>query len=878
MKEASPQTIYLKDYNLPDFLIHTVDLNLELDLDTTLVRSTMRIQRNPASQNSDSALVLHGEDLELRAVSLNMQPLSEIDYQLNEHSLVIHTVPGEAFTLEIVVTNNPAKNTQLQGLYKSKDMLCTQCEAQGFRRITYFLDQPDIMARFTTTLVANKTDYPILLSNGNPIDRGELDDGRHWVKWEDPFPKPSYLFAIVAGKLACLEDTFTTISGRTIKLEVHVDANDIDKCDHAMRSLQASMAWDEKNYGREYDLDLYMIVAVSHFNMGAMENKGLNIFNTQYVLARPDTATDSDYEHIEGVIGHEYFHNWTGNRITCRDWFQLSLKEGLTVFRDQQFTADQTSVAVKRINDVNTLRTRQFQEDAGPLAHPVRPDSYIEINNFYTSTVYEKGAEVVRMIHTLLGAEGFRAGMDLYFQRHDGQAVTTDDFVQCMEDASHVDLTQFQRWYGQAGTPELKLHTEYDAQQQLFTIHITQHCAPTPNQPDKQALHIPVKLALLGKDGQTIDLCVDASNNTDTTTEVLLQVTEEKQTFRFFNVADKPIVSALRGFSAPVRLFQQQSLQELAFLAQHDPDTFNRWSAVQNLSSQIIIDLVDDATRPVAPQLLATFEQIIALDWDDQAYLALLLTLPSEQYLASQMQVVNPEGIHHARNAVRKKLAALLQPDFLKRYQQAELHETNEISNHAAAQRQLKNVCLSYLASMQTEDSYALCNQQFEQAGNMTDELAALTAIAHNPNPDLEKCLNQFYQKWQSEALVIDKWFSLQAMSPLANTLETVEGLTKHADFDLNTPNRVRSLVSAFSVNNPLHFHNNKGTGYDFLLRQVQQLDRLNPQIAARIVTPLTQWKRHTNERQQSMKQALQTLVSSEGISRDLYEIVNKIL
>ncbi len=878
MKEASPQTIYLKDYNLPDFLIHTVDLNLELDLDATLVRSTMRIQRNPASHNRDSALVLHGEELELRAVSLNKQPLSEIDYQLNQQSLVIHTVPDDAFTLEIVVTNNPAKNTQLQGLYKSKDMLCTQCEAQGFRRITYFLDQPDIMARFTTTLVANKADYPILLSNGNLIDCGELDGGRHWVKWEDPFPKPSYLFAIVAGKLACLEDSFITRSGRTIKLEVYVEANDIDKCDHAMRSLQASMAWDEKNYGREYDLDLYMIVAVSHFNMGAMENKGLNIFNTQYVLARPDTATDSDYEHIEGVIGHEYFHNWTGNRITCRDWFQLSLKEGLTVFRDQQFTADQTSVAVKRINDVNTLRTRQFQEDAGPLAHPVRPDSYIEINNFYTSTVYEKGAEVVRMIHTLLGAEGFRAGMDLYFQRHDGQAVTTDDFVQCMEDASQVDLTQFRRWYGQAGTPELKLETDYDAQQQRFTINITQFCAPTPNQPDKQALHISVKLALLGKDGQTIDLCMDASNNTDASTEVLLQVTEEKQTFGFFNVANKPIVSALRGFSAPVRLFQQQSLQELAFLAQHDTDTFNRWSAIQNLSSQIIIGLVDDATHQVAPQLLATFEKIIALDWDDQAYLALLLTLPSEQYLASQMQVVNPEGIHHARNAVRKKLATLLQPIFLKRYQQAVKQEANEISNQAAAQRKLKNICLSYLASLQTEESYMLCSQQFENAENMTDELAALTAIAHNPHPDRDKCLNQFYQKWQSEALVIDKWFSLQAMSPLTNTLETVEALTQHADFDLNTPNRVRSLVSAFSVNNPLHFHNNKGTGYDFLLRQVQQLDHLNPQIAARIVTPLTQWKQHTTERQQLMKQALQTLVSSADISRDLYEIVNKSL
>ncbi|MEE9345523.1 MAG: aminopeptidase N [Methylococcales bacterium] len=878
MKEASPQTIYLKDYSLPDFLIHTVDLNLELGLDTTLVCSTMRIQRNPTSLGSHAALILHGEDLELRTVSLNKQSLSETDYQVNKQNLVIHTVPDDAFTLEIVVAINPAKNTQLQGLYQSKDMLCTQCEAQGFRRIIYFLDQPDVMSRYTTTLVANKADYPILLSNGNPIKRGELDNGRHWVTWEDPFPKPSYLFAIVAGKLACLEDTFTTISGRNIKLEIYVEADDIDKCGHAMRSLQASMAWDEKNYGREYDLDLYMIVAVSHFNMGAMENKGLNIFNTQYVLARPDTATDFDYEHIEGVIGHEYFHNWTGNRITCRDWFQLSLKEGLTVFRDQQFTADQTSVAVKRINDVNTLRTRQFQEDAGPLAHPVRPDSYIEINNFYTSTVYEKGAEVVRMIYTLLGVEDFRAGMDLYFQRHDGQAVTTDDFVKCMEDASQNDLTQFRRWYAQAGTPELKLETDYDAQQQIFSINITQYCAPTPGQPDKQALHIPVRLALLGKDGQAINLHLDSSKNVDSSPEVLLQLREEKQTFIFFNVENKPIVSVLRGFSAPVRLLQQQTLDEIAFLAQHDTDTFNRWSAVQNLSSQIIIDLVDDATRPVATQLLVTFEKIIALGWDDQAYLALLLTLPSEQYLASLMQVVNPEGIHYARNAVQKKLAALLQPELLNCYQLAIQQETNEISNQAAARRKLKNVCLSYLASLQTVDNYALCAQQFEQTGNMTDELAALVAIAHNPHPHRDDYLNQFYQKWQAEALVIDKWFSLQATSPLTNTLETVEVLTQHADFDLNTPNRVRSLVSAFSVNNPLHFHNQKGTGYDFLLRQVQQLDRLNPQIAARIVIPLTQWKQHTPERQHAMKQALQTLVSDADISRDLYEIVNKSL
>ncbi len=527
---------------------------------------------------------------------------------------------------------------------------------------------------------------------------------------------------------------------------------------------------------------------------------------------------------------------------------------------------------------MNALRTRQFSEDAGPLAHPVRPDSYIEINNFYTSTVYEKGAEVVRMIHTLLGADGFRTGMDLYFQRHDGEAVTTDDFVKCMEDASHFDLTQFRRWYSQAGTPELKLHTEYDAQQQRLTINITQHCAPTPGQPNKHVFHIPVRLALLDEDGQAISLRMEPSDTADVPTETLLQLTEEKNSFSFYHVSNQPVVSALRGFSAPVRLYQQQSLDELVFLAQHDTDTFNRWSAIQNLSSQIIIDLVEDTKRQIPQQLLTTFEKIIALDWDDPSYLASLLTLPSEQYLASQMQIVNPEGIHHACNAVRKKLAALLRPELLNRYQQAVQQETNEISNQAAARRKLKNVCLSYLVVLQTEDCYMLCTQQFEHAGNMTDELAALAAIAHNPHPDRDNYLNQFYQKWQSEALVIDKWFSLQATSPLENTLETVEALTRHNDFDLNTPNRVRSLVSAFSVNNPLHFHNINGTGYDFLMRLVQLLDQINPQIAARIVTPLTQWQRHTPQRQKHMQRALQKLVSDTGISRDLYEIVNKSL
>ena len=735
MKETSLQTIYLKDYQQPQFLIPSMVLKLELDENATQVYSAMQVQRNPAGNNQAPNLVLHGEALELRAIRLNGKTLPENSYQVTEHHLVIHNPPDDEFTLEIDTQINPAENTQLEGLYKSDDMLCSQCEAQGFRRITYFLDQPDIMTRFTTTLVADKTHYPILLSNGNPIDRGVLNDGRHWVKWDDPFPKPSYLFAVVAGDLVCLEDTYTTASGRVIKLEIYVESQDLDKCDYAMRSLKAAMLWDEENYGREYDLDLYMIVAVSHFNMGAMENKGLNIFNTQYVLARPDTATDSDYEHIEGVIGHEYFHNWTGNRITCRDWFQLSLKEGLTVFRDQQFSADQTSAAVKRINDVTALRTRQFAEDAGALAHPVRPDSYIEINNFYTSTVYEKGAEIVRMIHTMLGANGFRSGMDLYFQRHDGQAVTTDDFVKCMEEANQIDFTQFKRWYEQAGTPELELTTDYDPQRQQLNIELTQNCSPTPGQPIKQPLHIPVRLALFNQDGQIIKLNPDAPGKTDAATEALMHVIEEKNSLSFHSIKEKPVISALRGFSAPVRLKHQQGLDELAFLAMHDTDSFNRWSAINKLSCQVILDLCKDSSLAVAPQLLTTYQSIVEQDWDDLAYLAMLLTLPSEQYLASQMQVIDPEAIHNARNVVRQQLATVLHENLVTHYQLAVQQEADQISRQSAAQRKLKNVCLGYLASLQTDESFALCYQQFDQAGNMTDELAALTTITHHPHP-----------------------------------------------------------------------------------------------------------------------------------------------
>ncbi|NJD07919.1 MAG: aminopeptidase N, partial [Methylococcaceae bacterium] len=576
MRDASPRTVYLKDYRPPEYLVGNVELTFDLDDQDTKVLSRMRLQKNQAPGTDDNApLVLDGENLELEAVRLNGETLPPAQYRLAADSLTIPGAPKvEVFTVEIETRIHPKANTALEGLFASGPMLCTQCEAEGFRKITYFPDRPDVMSRFTTILIGDREHYPVLLSNGNKVATGELKNGRHWVKWEDPFPKPCYLFALVAGRLDHIADRHVTASGREVRLEIYVESHDIDKCGHAMASLKHAMEWDERVYGREYDLDLYMVVAVSHFNMGAMENKGLNIFNTKFVLARPDTATDGDYEHVEGVIGHEYFHNWTGNRITCRDWFQLSLKEGLTVFRDQEFSADRSSRAVKRIEDVSLLRTKQFAEDAGPLAHPVRPDSYIEINNFYTLTVYEKGAEVVRMIHTLLGPDAFRQGCDLYFQRHDGQAVTCDDFVQAMEDASGVDLGQFRRWYSQAGTPELYLHANYDPAAASLTLQVQQSCQPTPGQPMKEPLHIPLRLGLVGPDGRDCPLVLEGEATDDAATVRVLDVKQPRQSFRFVNLPQRPVVSALRGFSAPVRLHLEQSYGDLAFLLAHDRDPF----------------------------------------------------------------------------------------------------------------------------------------------------------------------------------------------------------------------------------------------------------------------------------------------------------------
>ncbi len=880
MTAATPQTIYLKDYAAPDYLIHAVALDIQLDEERTQVDSRLVISRNPASQNKDAPLVLAGENLELLGVALNDAELGTCQFMQNPDSLAIPAVPQQSeFTVTISHFIHPKANTALEGLYLSNGMLCTQCEAEGFRKITYYLDRPDVMAKFTTTLTGDKGRYPVLLSNGNPVARGELDDGRHWVTWEDPFAKPCYLFALVAGRLGCVADSFTTQSGRDIRLQIFVEPDDTDKCGHALQSLKNAMRWDEQVYGREYDLDLYMIVAVSHFNMGAMENKGLNIFNTKFVLARPDTATDADYAHIEGVIAHEYFHNWTGNRITCRDWFQLSLKEGFTVFRDQEFSGDRTSKAVKRIEDVNLLRTRQFAEDAGPLAHPVRPDSYIEINNFYTVTVYEKGAEVVRMLHTLLGADGFRKGSDLYFERHDGQAVTCDDFVKAMEDANGVDLTQFRRWYHQAGTPVLKVAQHYDPGQQTLALTLTQQCPPTPGQPVKQALHIPVKVGLIYPDGSAAPCRLQGGETCD---ETVLQLTGTEQQFVFEGLTSQPVVSVLRGFSAPVKWEQAPNLDELAFLLAHDSDSFNRWESGQSWLVQTILGLVADVQQgrelKLNPLLIDAFKRVLTAPWDDLSYFALLLDLPSETYLAEWMAVVDVVAIHAAREFVKRTLAEALQPQFQTLYLNHHKDESGRFDVGAIGRRRIKNTCLGYLVCL---DDLALKNwayQQFKKAKNMTDQLAALAAMVNNPHYARKQSLDDFYRQWRHEALVVDKWFALQAASPMPGALATVQTLLRHPDFDLKTPNRVRALIGGFSQANPLHFHAIGGQGYQILADQIVALNAINPQVAARMTSALTQWRRFDPNRQALMKAQLERIIALPDVSRDVYEVAGKSL
>ena len=861
-KDATPKTIYLNEYTQPDYWIDKVDLRFELAPNDTKVTAELSCRRHKNTAE-DVPLILHGEQLRLLSVAINQQTLHETDYEISDESLTLHP-NAEKFTLVTQVLIDPIKNTSLEGLYQSSGNFCTQCEAEGFRKITYYLDRPDVMAIFTTTIIADKEKYPVLLSNGNPIESGETDNGQHWVTWKDPFKKPCYLFALVAGDLSCIEDSFTTISGREIKLQIFVEAHNLDKCDHAMRSLKNAMAWDEKKYAREYDLDIYMIVAVDDFNMGAMENKGLNVFNSKYVLAKPESATDIDFVGIEGVIGHEYFHNWSGNRITCRDWFQLTLKEGLTVFRDQQFTADMTSATVKRIDDVNVLRSRQFAEDSGPMAHPIQPSSYVEINNFYTVTVYNKGAEVIRMIHTLLGAEGFRRGMDVYFERHDGEAATTEDFITAMEAATSTDLRQFRRWYHQAGTPELTIDFDYNAADKVFTLQLKQRSNIENNQP----FHIPLAVCLLDENGAEI-----------TGSNKILSLTQAEESFSFENVPANAVMSVLRNYSAPVKLNVALNNEQLAFLMAHDSDEFNRWNSAQQLASSVMLQLIDDykqaKTLQLADSFIQAYQTVLNNTQLDKALAARILSLPGDDYLASLMDVVEVDALQQVRDFCKHTLANVLQDDFKKVYAACQ-NSDYSLSADAMGQRSLKNICLSYLMTLETASSIKLAIEQYHQANNMTDQIAALRVIAHSDCDERAELLGDFYQQWQDDALVIDKWFTVQATADLAATLDNIEQLQQHADFDLRVPNRVRSLIGAFSQSNMAVFHHISGRGYQILADCVLSLNETNPQIAARLALPLIQWRRFDGDRQALMKKQLGRIAAHKTLAKDVYEIVNR--
>ena len=875
-----PKAVFRKDYEPPSFLVDTVDLCFMLGEDETLVRSRLAIRANPGRIEADLPLVRDGECLELRSVILNGRTLENSEYQLTETSLVLAGVPT-IFNLEITTAIKPQENLALEGLYKSSGNFCTQCEAQGFRKITYFLDRPDVMARYTTTIEADAVCYPVLLANGNPVDSGALPDGRHWARWEDPFPKPCYLFALVAGRLVLVEDSFITCSGRVVALRFYVEPGNQNKCDHAIRSLKKAMKWDEDIFGLEYDLDIYMVVAVMDFNMGAMENKGLNIFNSKFVLACKETATDSDFLGIEAVIAHEYFHNWTGNRVTCRDWFQLSLKEGLTVFRDQEFSADQNSRAVKRIADVQRLRGAQFAEDAGALAHPVRPDSYIEINNFYTSTVYDKGAEVVRMIRSLVGAAHFRRGMDLYFERHDGQAVTCDDFVTAMEDASGVDLTQFKYWYSQAGTPELDVSGAYDPVRQSYRLTVRQRCAPTPGQPTKVPMHIPLAVGLIGPDGCDLPLRM-AGEGAAQANSRLLELRAAEEVFEFIDIPEPPVPSLLRGFSAPVKLRAQLSSADLAFQLAHDRCSFNRWEAGQTLASRLILALIEDyragRSLRLEQSFIDAFSRLLACSGQDRAFAAKVLALPGEGYLAQQMTEIDVDAIHLVREFVRRSLASALQESWERVYHDGPTAPPFSVDAEAIGRRALKNLALSYLMVTESCAAHALAADQYEQAVTMTDTIEALALLASSHAPQREPTLADFYGRWKSEPLVVNKWLSIQAISSRVDTLDGVVRLLEHPSFDIRNPNNVYALIGGFCSGNQVRFHAADGAGYRFLADQIIRLDPFNPQVASRLAGPFTRWRRFDGGRKSVMQQQLSRLSTIEGLSRDVLEIVGKSL
>ena len=888
MREGDPGNIRLADYQPPPWLIDAVDLHFDLTDGETRVRAKLSVRRNPESSEAAN-LELDGGELTTRRVVVDGTELSANEYQVEDDVMTLFDVPDE-FTLETEVSIDPAGNTALEGLYKSSGMYCTQCEAEGFRRITWFPDRPDVMSTYRTTIVADRSAYPVLLSNGNCVESGESADGRHFATWEDPHRKPSYLFAMVAGDLAVQDDSFTTMGGREVTLRIFSEPRNIDKVDWAMASLKAAMAWDERVYGREYDLDIFMIVAVDSFNMGAMENKGLNIFNTSAVLASPETSADAAYQRVESVVAHEYFHNWSGNRVTCRDWFQLSLKEGFTVFRDQQFSSDQGSPVVQRIADVAFLRNAQFPEDAGPMAHPVRPDAYIEINNFYTTTIYEKGAEVVRMIHQLLGPERFRAGSDLYFSRHDGEAVTTEDFVAAMEEASGVELGQFRNWYTQAGTPELRVDFNQDPDTGAVLLTVAQSCAPSPGQAEKAPYHLPFAIGLLDESGAAVRFeAPDAAmvHDTDDSFTAVLNVTEPEQTFDLGKVGTAVVPSLLRGFSAPVKLDYNYSRADLRFLASHDTDGFNRWEAGQRLAISVMEELIADPAAGVDEALLgaveATLSEAVERNADpdfDKAMAADLLAMPSEGYLAELSAVVDVDGIHRARNAVRNTIADRLQGLLVSAYKLNTDTGTYAPDGASVARRALRNSALGYLMLPDQTEMIGAAVEQFETSNNMTDTAAALRALVNCPaqaaQPAKEKALLDFYNRWADDELVVDQWFAIQAACPLPGTLAQVQALTEHERFTLGVPNRVRALVSVFAMQNTINFHDASGGGYRFLADYVITLNALNPLLAARIMRPLSRWERYDVGRQTQMREQLARILETDDLSNDVFEIASK--
>ncbi|CRH37781.1 MULTISPECIES: aminopeptidase N [Pantoea] len=865
-----PQIKYRHDYRAPDYTITDIDLTFELDESTTRVTAVSQVKRQGDSQ---AELRLDGEDLTL--ISLEVDGQAWTAWREEAGCLVLSQLPN-SFTLKIVNDIHPDRNSALEGLYKSGEALCTQCEAEGFRHITWYLDRPDVLARFTTTVIADGSRYPFLLSNGNRIDSGQDDKGRNWVKWQDPFPKPCYLFALVAGDFDVLRDSFTTRSGRNVALEIFVDRGNLDRADWAMTSLKNSMKWDEERFGLEYDLDIFMIVAVDFFNMGAMENKGLNVFNSKYVLAKAETATDKDYLGIEAVIGHEYFHNWTGNRVTCRDWFQLSLKEGLTVFRDQEFSSDLGSRAVNRIDNVRIMRGAQFAEDASPMAHPIRPDQVIEMNNFYTLTVYEKGSEVIRMMHTLLGEANFQKGMQLYFERHDGSAATCDDFVQAMEDASNVDLSQFRRWYSQSGTPTLSVRDDYNPELEQYTLHVTQHTPPTTEQKEKLPLHIPLDIELYDGQGKVIPL-----QHNGHPVHNVLNVTEEFQTFIFDNVYFQPVPSLLREFSAPVKLDYKWSDAQLTFLMRHASNDFSRWDAAQSLLATYLrlnVARHQQGQHLSLPLHVADAFRTVLLDANsDPALTALILSLPGENEIAELFEIIDPQAIALVREALVRTLARELADEFFAVYnanQQAEYH----VDHAEIGKRSLKNICLYYLAFGDMDLADKLVQAQYHHANNMTDSLAALSAAVAAQLPCRDALLADYDERWHKDGLVMDKWFMLQATSPAQNALLNVRRLLSHRSFSMGNPNRIRSLIGAFASGNPSAFHAEDGSGYRFLVEMLTDLNTRNPQVASRMIEPLIRLKRYDAHRQALMRQALEQLQGLDKLSGDLYEKITKAL